>query len=95
MIFNRKEWHEGIGGRKPARLFTPRERGRVKQLYSRRKVFWDVVAPLVQAGTLAPAAVDMVYTSYGRNLPVTAVLRQMAVDRRQRRDLPNLRVAVH
>ena len=42
-----REFEEGLGGRKPAKMFTARERGKVKQMYYRRKVVWDSVALLI------------------------------------------------
>jgi hypothetical protein len=48
-----QEYEFGIGGRRPARLFTPAERGKVKYSYYRRKVVWDVIASLVRAGDTA------------------------------------------
>jgi hypothetical protein len=45
-----QEFEVGIGGRKPARLFTRVERGRVKCLYCRRKVLWEAVG---SSGTLS------------------------------------------
>ena len=43
-----QEWEVGIGGRKPAKLFTRVERGRVKFIYCRRKILWETVAMLVR-----------------------------------------------
>jgi hypothetical protein len=40
----------GIGGRKPAKDFTPTERGKAKYNYHQQKVFWDVIAALVWGG---------------------------------------------
>jgi hypothetical protein len=56
-----QEFEVGIGGRKPARLFTRVERGRVKCLYCRRKVLWEAVARLVRAGYTAHVAIDRIY----------------------------------
>lgn len=39
-------WYEflhGLDGNKPAKDFTPRERGRRKTVYCHRKCFWDVM----------------------------------------------------
>lgn len=70
-------WHEyqfGSGGRKPARDFTPSERGANKFAYSRRKVFWDVVSELVRSGYTSDAAIDKVYAVFGRQLSVSNIL---------------------
>ncbi len=56
-----QEYEFGIGGRKPARLFTPTDRGKVKFKYSRRKVVWDVIAARVRAGETAQVAIDRIY----------------------------------
>jgi hypothetical protein len=37
------EYHYGIGGLKPAKDFTPSERGRCKKTYSQRKAVWDSI----------------------------------------------------
>ena len=64
------EYEFGIGNRKPAREFTAVERGRVKYNYHRRKVVWDKIAELVQAGWTSDMAIDAIYNAYGRHLPV-------------------------
>mgnify|MGYP003512971962 FL=1 len=38
-----QEYQYGLGGRKPAKYFTPTERGKVKHKYSRRKVVWETI----------------------------------------------------
>ena len=72
----------GIGGRKPARLFTRVERGRVKCLYCRRKVLWEAVARLVRAGYTAHVAIDRIYEAYGVDKTVSQIINQMMKDRR-------------
>jgi hypothetical protein len=37
------EYLNGIGGRKPARLISESDQGRVKYKYSQRKVVWDII----------------------------------------------------
>ena len=62
-------WHEyqfGLNGCKPAKEFTLEERGKVKSVYCRRKVFWDVITLLVNAGHTSEVAIDKVYACYGR-----------------------------
>lgn len=78
-------WHEyefGLSGNKPAKHFTRVERGKVKYAYCRRKVFWDVIAKLINAGHTSDSAVDEVYNVYGRSLGVTTILRKMVNDRK-------------
>lgn len=73
-------WHEyefGLGGRKPARLFTPAERGRCKYLYHRRKVVWDQIASMIRAGHTAQSAIEYLYYQYGRDKPVTQIINDM------------------
>ena len=41
------EHQHGIGGRKPVKLFTPVERGRVKHKYCMRKSFWELISRMV------------------------------------------------
>ncbi|KAG3128583.1 hypothetical protein PI126_g21341 [Phytophthora idaei] len=87
-------WHEyqfGCGGLKPAKDFTAVERGLNKFAYSRRKVFWDVVANLVRSGFTSDTAIDKVYAVYGRQLSVSSVLVALRTDRK-RCGHPSLRV---
>jgi hypothetical protein len=44
------EYLHGVGGRKPARLFSYTERGRSKHHYCHRKIVWDTVSGLVRQG---------------------------------------------
>ena len=86
-------WHEcqfGIGGRKPAKLFTPTERGRCKYVYHRRKVVWDRVASMIQAGYTAETAINSLYSHYGREKPVTAIINEMRRHRVQTRSYNNI-----
>ncbi len=77
-----QEYEVGIGGRKPARLFTPAERGKVKYSYHRRKVVWDVIASLVRAGDTAQVAIDRIYEVYGAAMTVSHIINMMRRDRR-------------
>ena len=77
-----QEYEFGLSGKKPAKDFTRAERGKVKFAYCRRKVFWDVIVKLVNAGHMSNSAVDEVYNCYGRSLPVTTILRKMVQDRK-------------
>ncbi|KAL3664985.1 hypothetical protein V7S43_010160 [Phytophthora oleae] len=87
-------WHEyqvGCGDLKAAKDFTPIERGANKFAYSRRKVFWDVVANLVRSGFTSDAAIDKVYSVYGRQIAVLNILKALRADR-MRGGHPSLRV---
>lgn len=86
-------WHEflhGLDNNKPAKDFTRAERGRVKRTYSRRKVFWDLLCRMIDAGFTELTAIDRIYFSYGRNLSVTKILDRLISDKR-RNGHPNLR----
>jgi hypothetical protein len=77
-----EEYERGIGGRKPARLFTRQERGRVKHKYHRRKILWDLILTLVRGGLTAQVAIDRIYGHYGRADSVTLIISKMKNDRR-------------
>jgi hypothetical protein len=79
-----QEYQDGIGGRKAARLFTPRERGQVKHKFSRRKVVWETVERLVRGGLQANVAIDRIYQAHGRELNVTKIINRMRTDRRNK-----------
>ncbi len=74
-----QEYEFGIGGRKPAKLFTAQERGKEKFKYSRRKVAWDTVERLVRAGHTAQVAIDNIYDVYG-NLTVSKLISKLRQD---------------
>jgi hypothetical protein len=78
------EWQFGIGGRKPARLFTERESGvaQLKSTFSRRKVFWEVMEYLIRTGHTHDGACIRIYQVYGENRSITYILKQMALHRK-------------
>ena len=76
------EYQNGIGGNKPARMFTRRERGgRVKFRYSRRKVFWDCMSRLLSRGNTIATAIAKIKGVYG-DVSVTKTLERMRPDER-------------
>ena len=75
------EWINGINGNKSARTFTARERGRVKHVFSKRKIFWDKVSELVRSGDVASSAIDKIYDVYGGGESVTTILKLMQKDK--------------
>ena len=76
------EWTNGLSGNKAARSFTARERGRVKHVFSKQKVFWDKVSQFVRSGEMAAIAIDKIYDAYGGpGASVTTILRQMQKDK--------------
>ncbi|KAG6962236.1 hypothetical protein JG688_00008702 [Phytophthora aleatoria] len=77
----RYEHQFGCSGLKPAKEFTPVERGANKFAYSRRKGFWDVTTQLVRSGYASDAAIDKVYQVYGRQLSVSIILVSLHADR--------------
>ena len=70
----------GGPNRKPAKEFTPAERGKVKHVYSLRKPLYNKVVELVRSGVSATVACDKVYEAYGPSLPLTNILRKMIAD---------------
>ena len=84
-----REYTHGQSGNKPARDFTPCERGANKSLYCRRKVFWDCVDEHLKRGYSLDATIARIYAAYG-NLAVTPILLAMVKDK-QRGGHPNLR----
>ena len=81
----------GIGGRKAARLFTPRERGANKHKCSRRKVAWDTIASLVRAGHTSERSCDLACEVCGV-IPVTRIINSMRTDKRNNTLDPRLTV---
>ena len=72
----------GLRGNKAARSFTARERGRVKHIFSKRKIFWDKVSELVRSGEMASVAIDKIYDAYGgTGESVSTILRAMQKER--------------
>ena len=76
-----QEYEFGIAGKKAAKLFTPRERGRSKYAYSLRKSFWDLVVSMISHGYNHNTAIDKIYEVYG-NLSVVKILRLIRTDKR-------------
>ena len=86
-----QEYQFGLNGEKPAKDFNSQERGKNKSMYYRRKVFWDIIRNLGNAGFTSDVAIDKVYDVYGRGTSVTAILLMMVRDRKTGGN-PNLRV---
>lgn len=76
-----EEYEFGLQGRKAAKSFSSRERGRVRYKYHRRKVVWDRVLELIRHGHSNTSAVDEIYKVYGRELTVTSVINRLRVHR--------------
>jgi len=86
------EYLNGVGGRKPARLFSETERGRVKYKYTRRKVVWDVIKKLVDLGHSSQRAIDIIYDVYGAQTCLTDIINRMRKDKMNGTLNPNLRL---
>ena len=71
------EWHQGVGGLKPVRLFTAEERGHSRFKFNRRKIVWDAVQALVLSGDSHQVAIDKLYQKYGENLTVSQIIGKM------------------
>ena len=84
------EYLNGVGGRKPARLFSATERGRIKYKYTRRKVVWDLVRNLVNLGHTAERAIDMIYDAYGAQTNVSNIINRIRKDKMNGTLNPNL-----
>jgi hypothetical protein len=86
------EYLTGVGGRKPARLFSEAERGRVKYKYTRRKVIWDTIRHLVNLGHSSERAADLIYKVYGEQTSVTDIINRLRRDKKNGTLNPNLRM---
>lgn len=75
-----EEYHKGIGGRKPACLFTRSERGKVRHVYAKRKLVWDKISALIRCGDSYEIACDKIYQAYGQNLSVTKIIHAIQTD---------------
>lgn len=87
-----REYEEGLGGRKAARLFTAQERGRVKHKYTRRKIVWDLIKALIRSGLTYQLACDRIYHVYGQATPVTQIINRLKIDRNNGNLHPDLQV---
>ena len=75
-----QEYEFGVGGRKPAREFSSKERGAVKFSYSLRKYFWELVDKMINKGYTHASAIDRIYLLYGTKTCTTKVLQNIRRD---------------
>ena len=75
-----QEYEFGVGGRKPAKLFTSTERGRVKFNYCLRNHFWNLMKRMLLRGYSHSSAIDKIYNVYGNNHSATKILRMIRND---------------
>jgi len=71
-----REWKYGIGGRKPAQLFSSRERGghgskRKSMMFSRRLRIYTLLQLLVDEGRTIAQAIEDIKNAYGHALSMT------------------------
>ena len=72
------EFQVGIWGRKPAKLFSSRERGgKTKYKYHRRLVVWRVISGLICQEMTPDAAIDCIYSVYGHQTSVTSIINSI------------------
>ncbi|KAH9150675.1 hypothetical protein AeRB84_006523 [Aphanomyces euteiches] len=76
-----REYEFGLGGSKPPKEFTAKERGACKWIYSTRLAFWKLVTALINRNHTSDTAIDAVYGAYGRSSSVTHILSQIRVDK--------------
>ena len=75
------DYQNGIGGKKPEKLFTHEERGKVKHKYCVRKPFWELIERMIQNGFTANLEIDKVYNVYDRCGSLTNSLREIRRDK--------------
>lgn len=72
------EYVNGVGGNKPAREWTPRERGRKKSkaTFSKRLRFWRCMTRLINGGCTVSVAIRRIHQVYGYG-SITSILDKM------------------
>ena len=77
------EWIRGINGNPPVSTWCPGgpERGANKSTFCKRKVVWDRIALLINAGYTSTVACNMITEAYGGQ-SVTKIILAMMKDRR-------------
>ena len=68
------EWEFGFSGKKPAKLFSVSEHGKVKHTFYKRKFFWHKCAEMVWRDLTAHIACDKIYEVYGQGQTITYIL---------------------
>ena len=84
------KWEFGFAGKKAARLFTAKERGKVTHTFYKRKFFWHKCAEMVRSGMTAQRACDKIEEVYGQGQSLTYVLEQLKRDKLDRGAHPQL-----
>ena len=78
-----QEYELGLNGKKAAKLFTAKERGKEASLYSKRKVFWQKVSEMIRAGWTSTDAINAIQNHYS-GLSLTTTLLRMRADRKNK-----------
>jgi len=73
-----REWKHGVGGRKPAQLFSSRERGghgskRKSMMFSRRLRIYTLLQLLADEGRTVAEAIEDIKNAYGHPLSMTSL----------------------
>ena len=77
-----REYEFGIDSQhKAAKNFTRHERGKIRQQFSFRNRYWQIVATLVRRGHSAFDAIDLILQKYGHHSSVTKIIRAIAADK--------------
>jgi Transcriptional activator of glycolytic enzymes len=76
-----EEYQKGLDGRKPAKRFSLRERGKVRYKYTRRKVVWDRIRRMKKQGFTAKTAIQELYRLYGETTSVTDIINKIRTER--------------
>jgi hypothetical protein len=88
-----QEYMHRVGRRKPARHFSPTERGRVRHKYYWRKIIWDLIADLVRQGHTADTVIEVIiYAIYGGQTSVINIINGLKRDKKSGALSPNLTV---
>ena len=85
-----KEYEFGLGNRKPARLFTTEERGKVSSIFSKRNKVWKLIQDLInKRSEPSNIIIDAIYATYGYE-SVTNIIKKIQRDEKTGGH-PNLR----
>ena len=84
------EYQNGIGGRKPARDFSRRERGSCKFKFARRKLIWDAVERLLDMGNDLSTACNKIRRVFG-DVSMTRLINLIWQDKNSAVPNPDLR----
>jgi Transcriptional activator of glycolytic enzymes len=77
-----EKWTTGLNGNKPASQVTREERGKDKHKFHRRKILWDAIGKLTQAGLSSQVAIDRIHALYGCNQSITRIIKRIKEDKK-------------